>query len=64
MDVVLLKKKLVLTVCVCVCVCVFMCVCCLLCVQIEFLSAGYEEESIKRIVNNNMHLIVDRVLRV
>ena len=39
-------------------------VCCLLYVQIEFLSAGYEEESIKSIVNNNMHLIVDRVLRV
>ena len=46
------------------CVGVYMGVCCLLYVQIEFLSAGYEEESIKSIVNNNMHLIVDRVLRV
>ncbi|KAK7101271.1 hypothetical protein V1264_024075 [Littorina saxatilis] len=30
---------------------------------IEFLNAGYEEESIKSVVNNNMHLIVDRVMR-
>lgn len=30
---------------------------------IEFLTAAYEEESIKVIVNNNMHYIVDRVLR-
>ncbi|KAK7495094.1 hypothetical protein BaRGS_00013734 [Batillaria attramentaria] len=30
---------------------------------IEFLTAGYEEESIKVIVNNNMQFIVDRVLR-
>nr|KAG5705296.1 hypothetical protein BaRGS_010747 [Batillaria attramentaria] len=31
--------------------------------NIEFLTAGYEEESIKVIVNNNIQFIVDRVLR-
>ncbi|PVD35776.1 hypothetical protein C0Q70_02739 [Pomacea canaliculata] len=30
---------------------------------IEFLTAGYEEESIKAVVNNNIQFILDRVLR-